>query len=246
MTHFLEPLTVQSLKEACIARLEGLILSGEVRIGERLPPERLLAARLGVSRPVVHEALVELTSRGLVSIVPRHGAYVNDFRVQGSMAILSSLLPYNNGHLDENILSSLVDTRLLLEKENARQAALHRNPQHLEQMEALLDQEEQQDRQDVESLTELDFNFHLLVAIASGNLMYPLILNSFKIIYTNLTRQFFRRWNGKRQVDEVFAFHKQLVASIRAGNSDEAEAVMEKTLMHGARFLMMTDQESEV
>ncbi|HOI11649.1 MAG TPA: winged helix-turn-helix domain-containing protein, partial [Myxococcota bacterium] len=58
----LEPLRAVRLKDAFLERFERLILSGELAPGDRLPPERDLAVRLGVSRPVVHEALLELES----------------------------------------------------------------------------------------------------------------------------------------------------------------------------------------
>ena len=92
MIEILQPLRTASLKEAFIERLEELILSGEVSIGEKLPSERALAEKLGVSRPVVHEGLVELAARGLVTLKPRVGAEVNDYRRQGSLALC------HNGH----------------------------------------------------------------------------------------------------------------------------------------------------
>jgi DNA-binding GntR family transcriptional regulator len=93
----IEPLNHQSLKEACIRRLEALILSGQFKIGERLPAERDLAAALNISRPALHEALLDLANKGLVEIVPRRGVYVSDFRVTGSLALLSSLFTYHEG-----------------------------------------------------------------------------------------------------------------------------------------------------
>jgi DNA-binding FadR family transcriptional regulator len=134
----IEPLAVQSLKDACIARLEQLILSGELKIGERLPSERDFAARLGVSRPVLHEALVDLDAKGLVKIAPRRGVFVNDFRRSGSMAILSSLLAYPNGHFDPAFIQSLYDWRLLIECETARLAALNCTPDQLTELHTIL------------------------------------------------------------------------------------------------------------
>ena len=55
MNPSLEPLRVSNLKDACVQRLEGLILSSELKAGERLPSERDLALRLNISRPVLHE-----------------------------------------------------------------------------------------------------------------------------------------------------------------------------------------------
>ena len=70
----IEPLKIQSLKDACVSRLEQLILSGELKIGEQLPSERDFALRIGVSRPVLHAALVELDSKGLVQIARAGGS----------------------------------------------------------------------------------------------------------------------------------------------------------------------------
>lgn len=74
----MEPIQVQSLKAACVQRLEELILSGEWQIGMRLPSERDLAAHLNISRPVLHETLVDLAAKGLVTIEPRRGVFIND------------------------------------------------------------------------------------------------------------------------------------------------------------------------
>ncbi len=119
----MDPLRVQSLKEACTLRLESMILSGELKIDARLPSERDLAARLEISRPVLHEALVDLALKGLVRIVPRHGVFINDYRRDGSCAILSSLLSYNNGEFDPQFTQSLFDMRIVIEVECARLAA---------------------------------------------------------------------------------------------------------------------------
>ena len=237
MTVAVEPLQVPSLRGACITQLEHLILSGQLKIGERLPSERTLAAKLDVSRPVVHQALVDLTAKGLVEIVPRRGVFVTDFRRTGSCALLTSLLDYNEGELDRDFLQSLVDMRLLMETETARLAALNRTKAHIRSLEAVLEEEIPVDRTDALSLAELDFSFHLLIALASGNLMYPLIINSFKPVYTNITRSFFSLHRGNGVLEQVFAFHNQLVDAIRDRDSDAAAATMAQMLRHGAQNL---------
>lgn len=233
----LDPLNVPSLKEACIRRLEGLILSGALRIGERLPSERALAAQLGVSRPVLHQVIVELAAKGLVEIAPRRGVFVNDFRTQGSCALLSTLLTYREGELAPELQESLIAMRRLMETETARLAALHRTPEQLAELQRLLAEEAACDRNDVETLVALDFALHLQVALASGNLMYPLVLNSIKGVYTNLTGKFFAHYCGTSVIEEVFAFHRRLVAAIAAGESETASAVMVEMLEHGAAQL---------
>ena len=237
MTLSIEPLQVTSLKEACVSRLEELILSGELKAGERLPSERDFAARLGVSRPVLHEALVDLSAKGLVSIQPRRGVVVNDFRTSGSCAILSSLLAYHNGNLDPDFIASLLAMRVLVETETARLAAIHATPEQLRELVDILESEQNCDRVDPAPLTELDFRFHLAIAIASGNLVYPLILNSFKNVYTRFTGAFFKHSTDSAVLDEVLVFHRKLLTAIRARNADESASVMRELLLHGESIL---------
>lgn len=237
MAAIIEPLRVPSLKEACILRLERLILSGEFKIGARLPAERDLAARLDVSRPVLHEALVDLGVKGLVRIVPRRGVYVSDFRRSGSPALLASLLSYHNGKLEPAIAQSLMDLRLLLETETARLAALHSTPEQLAELEAILKMETHTSIDDAQALTSLDFSFHLQIAIASGNLVYPLVINSFRGVYTSLTGQFFRKFSGSATIAEVHAFHSSLAAALKSRQSHEAAEIMSQMLTHGENAL---------
>ena len=228
------PVKTDSLKDVCIKRFEGLILSGAFVAGEKLPPERDLAKRLGVSRPVVHEALVDIAAKGLVTITPRKGTVVNDFRREGSIFLLTSLLEYHNGKLDPKLLEGLLNMRLLVEIETARLAAKYRTPAQLKEFRNVLKQEACSKHTDIETITQLDFEFHLILAIATDNLLYPLLLNSFKPVYTNLTGQFFE---DVSVVSRVFDFHKKLVAAISAQDAEQAADIMHKMLSHGEERL---------
>ncbi len=233
----LEPLRVSNLKDACVLRLEELILSGELKTGERLPSERDLAMRLNISRPVLHEALVELAARGLVSILPRRGVVVNDYRKTGSTAILSSLLTYNNGQLDPKFIDSLLAMRLLLEVEGAALAAKHATKEQVAELRELTGIKMEFAGGEIQSLTALDFDFHLLIAIASGNLIYPLIINSFKNVYTHFTGEFFRLCKDEKVFREVSQFQHRLVDAISRKDSSEASHVMREMLLHGEKHL---------
>jgi DNA-binding FadR family transcriptional regulator len=235
-----EPIKIQSLKDACVGRLEQLILSGELKIGEQLPSERDFALRIGVSRPVLHAALVDLDSKGLVQIIPRRGVFVSDFRRSGSLAMLGSLLSYHAGNLDPAFTRSLIAMRLLIETETARLAALNCTAQQLVEFHTLLAEEARAGSEaagDPQTLTGLDFSFHLSIAIASGSLVYPLIINSFKGVYTHLTGGFFSRYCGTPVADAVRQFHAQIVAAFECRDPEAAVNTMTAMLNHGATFL---------
>ena len=234
MQEFLSPLRADSLTEVFVERFEDLIISGKVTIGQKLPSERELAQQLEVSRPVVHEGLVTLAARGLVSLIPRVGCFVNDFRRNGSLALLNSLVNYEKGRLDPHLLKSMLDMRVLFETENARLAAKNRTSEHMREFRTIIDRESQVDASSTVEITEIDFHFHLLIAIATGNLIYPMLLNSFKQVYTSLTGQFF---SDRSVTDRVFGFHRRLVNAIDCKSEQDAIAIMQEILRHGEEHL---------
>jgi fatty acid metabolism transcriptional regulator FadR len=233
----------QSLKNACVTRLEEWILSGELQFGQRLPAERDLAVQMGVGRPVLHEALLDLATKGLVTIQPRHGVRVNDYRTSGSTAILSSLLTYHQGKLDEHFTQSLFEMRILIETETARLACNAASADDIRRLNDLLNAEQKVAPGDVQTLTHLDFEFHLLIAIASGNRVYPLIINSFKNVYTHFTQEFFRQAGPGPVIETVFDFHRRLVAAIAARRPVEAAEIMSEMLTHGEQQLKSVKKE---
>jgi len=230
----LEPLKTDSLVEAFVKRFEELILSGKITIGQQLPSERELAKTLGVSRPVVHDGLIVLQQKGLVSIKPRHGVVVNDYRNQGSLALLQSLIDYNKGQLEPHILESLLATRKLIELETVQLAAAKRTMRHVKEFKAIVEEEKTLDTGDIATIVEVDFKFHHLIALASNNFVYPLLLNSFKKVYTNLTYQFFL---DKKVIYFVFSAHEQLTNAIIQKDSTHALHIMTLLLKHGQLHL---------
>ena len=234
MMNLLSPIRTESLVSVFVSRFEELILSGQLGIGQRLPSERELAQRLGVSRPVVHEGLVELQAKGLVSLMARKGAYVNDYRQVGSLPILESLIAYKNGALEPGLFESLLEMRTLFELETVRLAAKKRTEEHLRRFDAIIDEEQRCAETDPSRITGLDFELHHLIAIASGNLIYPLIMNSFRPVYTNLTGKFF---TNTGVIPEVINFHRELVGALAARDVHESERIMKALLDHGVRFL---------
>jgi DNA-binding FadR family transcriptional regulator len=210
-----------------------MILSGEFSIGETLPSERELASQLKVSRPVVHEGMIELSLRGLVCIKPRSGTIVNDFRKQGSIPLLLSLLNYH-GTLDPKIQQGILEMRLLFETEMVSLCAKNHKLDALLQLEEIIKKEESIDQNKFSKVAELDYKFHQIIALASDNIIYSLLLNSFREIYLHLSTLFF---SNPKVYPVVFNAHKKIVKAIR--NRDEKEAVRNMTLLlnHGAEYL---------
>jgi len=212
------------------------VLSGRFEAGDRLPPERDLAESLGVSRPVVHAALVELERRGLVRVESRRGAFVEDWRRSGSTELLLSMMNYADGDLSKGLFDGLLEMRLLLESETARLAARRRTEAQLGELErvAALELVASHEPYDPRRVAVLDYDFHLAVAIASGNDVYPLVLNSFKRVYGRILERFYR---DPSVVGPVFAYHRRLVDAIASRDQAGALEVMSGILEYGERNL---------
>lgn len=234
LQHLLEPIATKSMKEVFVSRFEELILSGKIRSGEALPSERELALQLKVSRPVVHEGLLELASKGLVTLKPRSGTVVNDIRKEGSLSLLISLSKYHGDQLAPHIQKSILDMRLLFEVENAGLAARNISPMQLDEFSSYIKREETIDCNDIQAITELDFSIHHLIAESSSNFLYPLLINSFKPVYCHFSSVFF---SDTHLCKKVFSFHKSLFEAIKNSDEIQSKKIMEELLKHGATHL---------
>ncbi|MBL8967337.1 MAG: FadR family transcriptional regulator [Spirochaetaceae bacterium] len=221
-------------REELITHIEELILSGHFGPGDRLPPERELAESLGASRPLVHAALEELAARGLVRIESRHGVVVADWRREGSFEMLLSLMSYGGGDLSPRLFDSLLEMRVFFETETARLAAARRGPEQLAALERVVARERLLESPAGHAVTELDFEFHHAVALASGNDIYPLLMNSFRRVYERILDRFY---SDPVVVPEVFRLHGELLAAVAAGEEHRAAATMREILEFGERNL---------
>lgn len=221
-------------KDEFIARFESLILSGRFAPGDQLPAERELAESLGASRPVVHAALNELSQRGLVRIEPRRGVFVADWRREGSVEMLLSLMSYAGGDLSPRLFDSLLELRLLFETETARLAARRRTPAQLDALEKVLAKERLLEPREARDVALLDYEFHHDIALASGNDVFPLLMNSLKRIYLQILDRFYVDFTV---LPVVFGLHRDLVAEIAAGRGEGAAQAMRNILEYGERTL---------
>jgi len=125
-----------------------------------------------------------------------------------------------------------------VETENARLAADNISAEQLAELREVVAQEKTTDQGNIGALVELDFEFHLLISIASENMAYPLILNSFKSVYTHFTSAFYVKATGASIIDEVFTQQSKLLEALEARNTEQAGELMKQLLVHGESFLL--------
>ena len=129
-----------SLTDLFVQQVENMILSGELQVGEKLPPERELAIRMGVSRPVISAGLIELEKLGFVEILPRQGAYICDYRRKGTVETLVAIMRYNSGTMRKTEVKSLLEVREQLECLCSRLVIENASDEELQALEGILDE----------------------------------------------------------------------------------------------------------
>jgi GntR family transcriptional regulator, transcriptional repressor for pyruvate dehydrogenase complex len=168
------------VSDRVFATLLESVLGGRYAPGERLPPQRALAADLDVTMSSVREALKRLEQMGLVDV--RHGSAmrVRDWREHGGLDVLTHLL-FRGGALDAGVLGAILEARALMLRELASLAAERRSAEQAQRLHELA--ERFAATTDSHTAARLDFAFFTEVAQAAGNLVFELILNAIRDLY---------------------------------------------------------------
>lgn len=222
------PIPRLSVPDRVFDRLRQAILSGAYRPGERLPPQRALAAELEVNMASVREALGRLEQLRLVDV--RHGdaTRVLDWRRSGGLEALVL-----HGSVDPALMRDLFEARLLLLVEAARLAAERRSEEQaatlMELARAVAIAEEDH------TALLADWAFMAALVEAAGNLIFQLILNSVRELYVPHAQAFAALVAHRDQLAGLYARAAEAVSM--ADGEGAAAAVAELAAAQGALML---------
>ncbi len=153
--------------ELVLDRIEEQILTGQLRVGDRLPAERDLAAKLGVSRSAVREAIRALQAQGVLRSLVGNGPDSGTTIADSSGVALTRLLRLHVA-LSSFPVQQMVETRVMLERWSVRLAAADATQADLRRMRELLASMDDPEV-DRAAFNDLDTAFHVAVAEAGGN-----------------------------------------------------------------------------
>jgi len=224
-----------NLSEQVADQIQQFIIRGQLRPGDRLPPERELGEQLGVSRTVIREATKQLQERGLVKVLTGSGTFVSKIE-PAAVSQSIGLLMWGHGHAFHDLL----EIRKMLEVEIAGHAAERAVDDDIEQLEGALDQmtaalsNVHQDEAGLEKFVQADLLFHQIMARASKNSLLPLLLAPI----TDLLAEFSRQASSLAGAPEnAIHFHRTLLQVIRSRDSELCRAVMRDHLSDAEKFL---------
>jgi GntR family transcriptional repressor for pyruvate dehydrogenase complex len=217
----------ERLATAVVRQIEDLILRGILRPGDRLPAERELSERLGVSRPSLREAVSELQDLGLLSPKAGAGIYVAD--VLGS-AFSPALVRLFASH--DAAVFDYIDFRRDMEGLAAARAARLGSDTDLAVVDAIFQKMEiAHSKRNPADEAALDAEFHLSIIEASHNVIMLHMMRSMmdllrEGVFYNRSMMFKQRATRDLLLDQ----HRAINAALQARDPLEAQAAVEAHL----------------
>jgi DNA-binding FadR family transcriptional regulator len=216
-----EPIARRKLSHEIEERLLAQVQSGEMLPGDPFPSERELMARYEVGRPAIREAMQNLQRMGLIEI--RHGERPRVAKPNLKQAIshLGETMRHVLVHSEQS-LEHLKQARVVFEMEMSRIAARSRQPEQVERLRSLVDQQAATSRSSSEFL-RLDGEFHLAIAQMSGNPIFGALSQALFGWLANFHAHLVR---SPGHEDLTIEEHRGIVVAIAAGDADLAAARM--------------------
>ncbi len=209
-----------SLTDLFVKELERMILSGELKIGQKLPTVREMAKDMKVSLAVINGGITRLAANGFVRVVPRKGIYVADYIRNGNMNTLKALLEYSEDYFNSDILVAIVEFRKICELSATKEACLNRTAENLETLKKLL--QDLEACKDYKECSEIAFKFHHEVSVASGNIVYSLIVATFKPIYCSSYHTMFTLRGKALSIDTL----RRILEAIQNQDAETASSIV--------------------
>lgn len=210
-----------------VARIRQMIHRRELRPGTRLPAERALAQKFGVSRGSLRTALSTLLGLGVID--SRHGS--GTFVVDGPPRLPSEGLSMLSG-LHEVPLQTMYETRLILEPPIAALSATHASPVQIDTLTAAVTAMEAACKERrAEAFWRADVAFHRTLVEAAGNVVLASLC---KVLFDVIEEREARHISEHHDLDQALKQHVQILKAVKRRDAAAASRHMTKHLQQAA------------
>ncbi len=212
------PVEMQSVVEVVTKQILGLISSGALKAGDRLPSEVDLARRLRVGRSTVREVKQILGSWGFLRFEGTRGCFITEPQLSSGNADTNALLvAVRHGSLED-----LHEARTILDTGVIRLVTLRITPAQVNEVEQLLDQLEQTINEPG-VFFKAAAQFHVLLTSFCGN---PILEKFHKLIAEMALEDQLPEYQRESEPSEVLEIHRRLLRAVASGDVDVAEREM--------------------
>lgn len=209
-----------TLAEQVARNLLAFIEAQKLMPGTLLPPENQLAADLGVSRPIIREALKSLEGRGIITVLSGKGVMIKPLDSEQLQTFFERAI-----QLDSETIIDLLELRTSLEVQSASLAAQRGTPVELEELARIVAQMREH-IQIPERYVELDIAFHRQVALMAHNSMIYWMVTAIRDALTNALQEAALRQHPDERFEHVQQGHETILACLRQGDAIGAEQAM--------------------
>ncbi|GAA2447715.1 FCD domain-containing protein [Streptomyces pulveraceus] len=229
-----QPVRQSRTHELVLQSIEERVFAGELRAGDRLPPERELAPVLGVSRSALREALRVLETIGVLVAQPGRGPDAGARIVRNPDDALGRLLRLHFA-LGSYSLEDVLEARVVLERSSFEAAARHASPEGLDEAEALVVRMGEPEV-GVPEFNDLDTRFHVHIARGSGNELTSTLTSAVReSVRPLILRALEQAEDWPATAAALNAEHTELLRLVRAGEGAKAADLVERHIrnLHG-------------
>lgn len=216
-----KPIKTRKIYEEIVDQLKALIFKGNLKPGDKLPAERELSERLGVSRASVREALTALEAMGILDIRPGEGTFVRQTSQSSTIEPLAWVLA-----VERNPVAQLMEVRRVLEVEAAGFAALRVTERQLADIEeALKSMKEAAEKKEL--AVDYDLKFHYAIARATQNTVLLRIMNTVADIMHKTFRDGRQRlYDSPGMAEQIIQEHYSILKAIKNRQPEDARRCM--------------------
>jgi len=224
------PVSRTRLYEEIVEILLASIIRGEIAVGEKLPTERLLAKSLNVNRSTIREALSKLESLDLVEIHHGDGAYAKDYLESGNLELIREMIKLDKPNR-EGIIRALLDFRTIIAPDMAFRAAGNRTEEQVRCLEEIICAETDL------SIVEKDIRVHHTIALASGNMLYLVLLNFSNKFMRDYGYLYFAHEENRTR---SLKFHRDMYDALKAHDARKARRIMRDVMKYSQDAVVRT------
>jgi GntR family transcriptional repressor for pyruvate dehydrogenase complex len=216
----LTKLSRETLADQAARNLLAFIQAQELKPGSLLPSETQLAADLGVSRPIIREALKTLEGKGIIEVVSGKGAVVKPLDNQSLELYFQRAV-----QIEDEAIIDLVELRKGIEVQSAALAAQRGTPEELARLAEIVGEMRRYLRES-EAYVDLDMAFHQQIAAMTRNKLIHALVGSLRVAIKQAINEPVIRRQTDEQIERVQVGHETILACLERGNAEEAGRAM--------------------
>jgi DNA-binding FadR family transcriptional regulator len=232
----LKNVKTQNLQELIKEQIKYYIVSSNLKEGDPIPPEMVLAEQLGISRTVIRESLKGLQAVGLIEAIQGKGYFVRDFNLE---AILDNLPYILEMHLND--FRDILEIRIVLESHYLARLIHTYSPEHISTLKSVLAElaVKCSANNSEKEIIDVHSRFHCELYRHSENNLLINLIKIFSTIQKNLS--FLKRYKTSDSASFI-EHHRKIIDAIE---SHDAELARDRLISHFGEAIEWVKNNSE-